>query len=359
MKAPAAWAAIHYPGSNDMMQFLGSTGFRKGFVVFLCAVLLAAAAAVGILFVPFHDPPIETDIPKGSGAAAVARALEKSGAIRSATAFHAAVRLLGVSRRLKPGRYQFEGSLSNYQIIRAIVAGRVKQEAVTIPEGLTCRRIAGILARDLGMDTTAFLSEVRDPALLRRLGIDAPTLEGYLFPDTYRIPSDAEPRLVVSEMVARLQEVFSDSLKARAADLNLTPHQALTLASIIEGETVLDSERPVVSAVYHNRLRRGMALQACPTIQYLIADGPRRLLNGDLRIPSPYNTYLHPGLPPGPVNNPGKASILAALHPAPVQYMYLVANGDGSHTFSTNLADHNAAKRRLERIRRQLRTRAG
>jgi UPF0755 protein len=359
MKAPAAWAAIHHPGSNDMVHFLGTAGFRKGFVVLVCVLLLAAASVFGILFAPFHNPPTEADIPKGSGAAAIARTLEQNGAIRSVTAFRAAVRLLGVSGRLKPGRYAFEGSLSNYQIIRAIVAGRVKQEIVTIPEGSTCRRIAGILARDLGMDTTAFLSGVRDPVFLRRRGIDAPTLEGYLFPDTYRIPSDAEPELVISEMVTRLEEVFSDSLKARAAELHLTPHQALTLASIIEGETVLDSERTIVSAVYHNRLRRGMALQACPTIQYLIADGPRRLLNGDLRIPSPYNTYLHPGLPPGPVNNPGKASILAALHPAPVQYLYLVANGDGSHTFSTNLADHNAAKRRLEKIRHRLRTQSG
>jgi UPF0755 protein len=130
--------------------------------------------------------------------------------------------------------------------------------------------------------------------------------------------------------------------------------QVVTLASRVEGEAVLDSERPVIASIYINRLKRGYPLQACPTIQYLLPGPPRRLLERDLKIESPYNTYLHAGLPPGPVNNPGLRSILAVLRPAPVDYLYLVANGDGSHTFSRTLDEHNAAKRRFERVRREV-----
>ncbi|MBN2202322.1 endolytic transglycosylase MltG [bacterium] len=323
------------------------------------ALLAAVMACVILLFVPFRAIPAEIRIERGSSAGRVAALLRENGVIRSETGFRAAVRILGASRRLEAGRYFFESPQSHYRIVSAIRNGRVMRMSVTLPEGMTARRTAGLLSRAVDLDSAAFMAAVRDSAMVRRYGISAASLEGYLFPDTYRFSTSATVDEVLDAMVGSFRRIFTDSMAARGRDMGFDSHQVITLASLVEGEALLDEERPLVAAVYLNRLRIGMALQACPTIQYLLPDGPRRLLNRDLHIESPYNTYLHPGLPPGPVNNPGLASIRAVLNPAPVNYLYMVANGDGSHTFSAGLDGHNRAKQRLNRIRREISRRKG
>lgn len=322
-------------------------------------LLVIGTACAVLLFSPFRVKPAEIRIDRGSSAGRVAALLRENGVIRSERAFRIAVRLLGASRRLEAGRYFFESPQSHYRIVSAIRDGRVMRMSVTLPEGMTARRMAGLLSRAVDLDSASFIAAVFDSAAARRYGISAGSLEGYLFPDTYRLSTSASVDEVLDALVGSFRRVFTDSLAARGKEMGFDPHQVITLASLVEGEALLAEERPLVAAVYLNRLRIGMALQACPTIQYLLPDGPRRLLNRDLRIESPYNTYLHPGLPPGPVNNPGLASIRAVLNPAPVNYLYMVANGDGSHTFSSNLDGHNRAKQRLNRLRRELSGRKG
>jgi UPF0755 protein len=317
---------------------------------------------LGILFFPYRPSgtdSVDVIIGRGLNPKQMAAALKAQSVIPNETSFLLAAEILGASRNLQAGRYHFEGRLSNYRVIRQIQNGLTFHMTVTLPEGIQAKRIAGIFARKIGVDSDQFMALVQNPVFCRQLGIEASTLEGYLYPDTYRFMTSASPEEIIRKMVFHFNEIFSDSLKVRAHQMGFTENQILTLASIIEGEAILDTERPVISALYHNRLRKGMALQADPTIQFLVEDGPRRLLKKDLAIDSPYNTYRYPGLPPGPVNNPGRASILAALYPAPVNYLYMVANGDGSHTFSTNLNDHNSAKQRFDQIRRKARSSHG
>jgi UPF0755 protein len=192
---------------------------------------------------------------------------------------------------------------------------------------------------------------VSDPFVCTHYGVQASTLEGYLYPDTYQFHLDPTPEEIVERMINRFWNIFDDSLRERAREMGLSIHQIVTLASIVEGEAVIDSERTVIAALYWNRLNRNMRLQADPTIQYIIRNGPRRLYKKDLAIDSPYNTYLHRGLPPGPVTNPGYASIYAVLYPASVNYLYMVANGDGSHSFSMSISGHLKAKKHLDQIR--------
>jgi len=235
-----------------------------------------------------------------------------------------------------------------------LVSGRdAELIRVTIREGLTARQQARLLARAIGTDTLRFLSLVADGGFARSLGIEAPTLEGYLFPETYGFAWNQEELDVVRAMTSEFKKFFGDSLKQRTAEMGgWTENQVVTLASIIEGESRVPEERPLISGVYHNRLRKRMYLQADPTVQYALENGPRRLFYDDLKLDSPYNTYLHLGLPPGPVNNPGRSAIYAALYPQQNQYLYFVANGRGGHfcakTYNEHL--HNVRLYRRNRV---------
>lgn len=263
--------------------------------------------------------------------------------------------LLGWRDELKAGRYKIPAGLSSYGLLKILADGSVAVERITLPEGLQSREIALILAKRIEVDSTRFVQLVHDTTLCKDLGIPAASLEGFLFPNTYDFYWGMDARQVLRIMVSEFNRQFSDSLRSAAESSGRTVLEVVTLASIIEGEAVIDSERPVISAVYHNRLRRGMLLQADPTVQYIIPDGPRRLLKRDLEIDSPYNTYKYSGLPPGPINNPGLNSILASMNPAPVNYLYFVANGDGSHTFSQTLQQHLKAKASFDKHRRKIR----
>jgi UPF0755 protein len=222
-----------------------------------------------------------------------------------------------------------------------LVSGRdAELIRVLIPPGITARLQARLLARELGCDSAKIMQLFADGSFLASLEVDAPTLEGFLLPETYEFAWNQEESYVLRAIVEQFQRFYGDSLRARERQLGWTTRQVLTMASIVEGESKLAEERAVISGVYHNRLRKGMPMQADPTIQYVIPGGPRRLLYEDLRIESPYNTYRFAGLPPGPVNNPGREAILAALYPLPTSYLYFVANGQGGHRFAGSYESH-------------------
>jgi UPF0755 protein len=215
------------------------------------------------------------------------------------------------------------------------------------------RTQARIYRRAIGIDSAAFMRLAFDPAFTSSLGIDAPTLEGYLLPDTYHFYWQQDGRDVLRTMASAFLRFYGDSLRTKTEAIGWTMRKVVALASIVEGEAVMDEERPVIAGVYLNRLRIGMRLEADPTIQYVIPGGPRRLMYSDLRYDSPYNTYRSYGLPPGPVNNPRRSSILAVLNPARHNYLFFVANGKGGHWFSSTYSEHlrNVKRYRRERAR--------
>lgn len=280
--------------------------------------------------------------------------MRKDELIKSENRLRIVAKIMGYKSKIKAGSYEVKGGTSSYHLLKQLVEGKVKLVRVTIPEGKNSRQIAVILHRQVEIDSAEFVHLVKDSAFIRKLSIDSASLEGYLFPDTYYFYWGVQPEEIIKVMVHQFSQQFDSTLAKRAKEMGFTLSQVLTLASIIEGEAVLDSEREIISAVYHNRLKKGIPLQADPTIQYIIPDGPRRLLKRDLAIDSPYNTYKYSGLPPGPINNPGLASIKASLYPAKVKYLYFVANGDGSHTFSKNLKEHLRAKSRFDLHRKKV-----
>jgi len=269
-------------------------------------------------------------------------------------AFRLAVKLGGLEKRILPGNYLVPHGLTNAQLLGLLRIPMIRTKDVTIPEGLTAREIGGILQREIRCDSAEFVAACDDSTLAYQFGLPTGRLEGYLFPDTYNFYLNAPPRAVAERMVDRFFEKVGDSLQIRIRVAGMNLQEAVTLASIIEGEVQIGSEAPLVSAVYHNRLRKRMALMADPTIQYIIPDGPRRLHRSDLAIDSPYNTYKYPGLPPGPINNPGLRSIRAAIEPAKVDYLYFVAQGDGSHAFNREYSGHLESKVKLDNLRRDL-----
>ncbi len=332
------------------------TSHHMRYAILALVVFVIAGLYVFHLFIPWTVPAdigiIEVTIQRGMTPSDISALLKESGVIRSEKKFLFGAKLLGVTRKLQAGRYVFQGRLNNYAVLSKLFKGDVVTEQVTIPEGSRATKIAGILNEALNIDSVRFVSLVYDSSYSRAQDVIASTLEGYLYPDTYRFHTNTSPEEAIQRMVSRFREVFHDSLIQRAGQIGMTVHQVITLASIVEGEAALDSERSIIAALYMNRLKRNMLLQADPTIQYIIKDSPRRLLNKDLQIDSPYNTYIYPGLPPGPVNSPGIASILAVLYPDTVNYLYMVANGDGSHTFSKTIREHLQAKARFDRVRR-------
>lgn len=339
-------------------------GFRKVFKHWRQGIplfLIVAAIGSGIWFytVLYQPNPgnkgnsVTILIPRGTSAQKIAALLREKKIIRSPKQFLWAAKLHRARRELKAGLYRLPSGESNSALVQILRKGRVAEIKVSLPEGIRSRKMAGVFHRKIGVDSAKFMAFVNDSSFARELGVEANSLEGYLFPNTYFFPYGVDARLVIQTLVHHFWDAYADSLKERTQELGWTVQEVVTLASIIEGEAKIDSERPLISAVYHNRLKRGMLLQASPTVQYLIPNGPRRLLKKDLEIDSPYNTYKYPGLPPGPINNPGIKSIIAALYPSPVKYLYFVAKGDGSHIFTYSLREHLRAKKTLDHLRRE------
>ncbi len=290
--------------------------------------------------------PLEIEIPEGMTFNQVSRLLEQKELLSSRAIFVFWGRLLGLQYSIKSGLYRFEGPVSDYEILKKLTKGDVALIRVTIPEGFNLLQIAKRLDK-LGItERDAFLEATRDRALLDSLDIDAPSVEGYLFPDTYFFPKKTAPERVIREMVKNLRAHISDEMKAQAERLGLTERQYLTLASLIEKEAEVDEERPLISAVFHNRLKRGMPLESDPTAVYGIEPPPKRITPNDLKRDTPYNTYLHKGLPPGPIASAGLKSIKAALYPARVPYLFFVATNNGRHHFSVTNHEHQRAIRR-------------
>jgi len=324
----------------------------------IAALLVVVAGFTAVVWLEVHRAPsgnrgevVRLEVPSGQPFAVLALRLEHAGLIRHARPVRIYAAATGVDRRIHRGVYEFTVGERPTDILRRLVAGDVLTLAITVPEGFTMWEIAGAFA-PAGVDSAAMWEAIHDPEVLSRREIPAPSLEGYLFPDTYRVPYGSSARDVVAMMLKRMDKVFDEQLIARCAEIGMTPQEVLTLASIVEAEARVDSERPLVAAVYRNRLERGMRLEADPTVAYAM-DGYRgRLFYKDLEVDSPYNTYRNAGLPPGPICSPGEASIRAALYPdSTSKALYFVARGDGSHIFSRTLAEHNAAVAKVRRER--------
>jgi UPF0755 protein len=256
-----------------------------------------------------------------------------------------------VDRQLRPGRYHIKGGLTHYQLALAFRDGKPELSRVTIPEGWTVAEMVPVIAREIPVDSAKLARLMNDKEFFRGLGIEAPGLEGYLFPETYAFFPYADAGSVVTEMVRMFKEKFTPDMLVRARDLKMSLNEVVTLASLVEAEAADGAERELISSVFHNRLRLGWKLQCDPTVIYAMGGLNRPLLRKDLDFDSPYNTYLYYGLPPGPICSPGLASLKAALNPAATNYTYFVATGAGKHVFSASLDQHNRAVSRAKRQR--------
>lgn len=286
-------------------------------------------------------------IPPGAPLATVADSLESRGVVGSSRWFGLLTRLRGSERRLKAGTYDLPRGLGAWGAITALRAGRVATTRLTAPEGLSLIDLAELVQSRLGIEPDSVMAAARESPWRAKLAPGGETLEGFLLPETYTLPLPVTARAAVDAMSAGFARSWRSEWDRRLDSLGLSRNELVTLASIVEAEAMEAEERPVIAGVYHNRLRRGMLLQADPTVQYAIqrATGQRkrRLYFKDLEIGSPYNTYQRAGLPPGPINSPGLASIEAALYPADVPWLYFVAGPDGRHVFSRTLSEHNRA----------------
>jgi UPF0755 protein len=284
------------------------------------------------------------DIPNGAGPLAIGQRLVDAGVVRDSWTFRAAVMIRGRARELQAGEYRFEKPLDALSVVDKIVRGDVHKRLLTFREGLTIAEMAGVFEQKGFGSGTEFIKAASNASTISHLDPAARDLEGYLFPETYALPRGTPAIDVVAQMVAAFQKAFDDDLRAAAAVSGLTVRQAVTLASLVEKETGSPDERPLVAAVYRNRMRVRMGMQADPTVIYALQKAGQydgNLSREDLKFDSPYNTYRYAGLPPGPIASPGRASLEAAVRPAPVDSLYFVSKNDGTHVFASSLAEHN------------------
>jgi UPF0755 protein len=288
--------------------------------------------------------PIRVVIPAGSTFRQATDSLARIGLVGQPRIFRIYAMVSRHDRNIKAGTYSIKRGTPWSEILTVLAEGRGIVRAVTIPEGWSLANIVPALARVLEVPRDSVDAAVSDNALRERLDVPVKTIEGYLFPDTYSFGDQTTARSAVEDMVRRFEQKWKPEWNARLPELAMTRHDIVTLASIIETEARLPEERPVISAVYHNRLRIGMLLQADPTVQYSLGRHTSRVMYRDLEVESKYNTYKYKGLPPGPIASPGAASIEAALFPADVPYLYFVAHPDGHHEFRRTLSEHNEAR---------------
>jgi UPF0755 protein len=319
------------------------------FVVVLSVIAALAAGAWGYWLVQrpykgYAEQETFVEIAPGSSPQAMGRALADAGVVANPVAFRLAVWLRGAGRRLQAGEYRFDRPMMPGEVVEKIVRGDVFLRPVTFREGLTIRQMAVVFEeRGLGSQGD-FIAAAGNGALVRELDPGAKDLEGYLFPDTYTLPRRTTAEQLISRMVARFDKALTPDIKAAAAARGLSIRELVTLASLVEKETAKPEERPLVAAVYSNRVKIGMGLQCDPTVIYALERAGRytgNLTRADLQFDSPYNTYRYPGLPPGPIAAPGQAALAAAAAPADAPYLYFVSRNDGSHAFAASLDEHN------------------
>lgn len=325
------------------------------FLILVIALLSAVSIGYWVERPTTLTGPREITVAPGDHTHDIAVKLDSAGLIHSRRAFRWMARWRQIDRHLRPGRYRFEGIVRLSDILDALHDGRAVRVSVTIPEGWTISKIASYLSTELGITADSINLMMKDSAVLAQWASGASSLEGYLWPETYQFYWGVPAREVMNELLRESRDFYVDSLAARASQLGLNRHQVLTLASLIEAEAADGNERRLISGVFHNRLRDGWLLQCDPTVVYAMGGLPpgRSLQKSDLGFDSPYNTYLYPGLPPGPICNPGAASIIAALYPDSTDAMYFVADGTGSHVFSRTLNQHNTARTQIKREQRR------
>lgn len=323
--------------------------YRERIVVIFTGLLTLLMVVIIVGFGLFFIKPAQkggTDqviiVREGMSLKEVAGNLESHGLISHKTIFILWTRLMGYSRQIKAGEYRLSSDMAPIRIMEILTRGIIITYPVTIPEGFSIEQIGDILAANALVDKNSFVSLAYEPGVLQEYGISGPSLEGYLYPDTYQFGRGLSPALIVDVMIKRFWEVI-EPYRKRIEELGMTVEEVVTLASIVEKETGRAEERPVIAGVFLNRLRKGMRLESDPTVIYGINGFTGNLTRKDLLVSTPYNTYVIRGLPPGPIANPGLASIKAVLYPAETDYLYFVSKNDGTHHFSSTIEDHNRA----------------
>jgi len=313
------------------------------------AAVLAASTTLSCHSPHDAQQVVEVTIPRGATLQAAAETLAAHGVVTSTRLLRFYARVSARERSIQAGTYRFRAGASVREVLEQLRSGRAPEVRIVVHEGETLRETVAAIEHALDLDSNRLLAAASDSALRNQLGVTAPTLEGYLFPSTYFVPVDAEPLDVIRQMTRAFQEQWKPEWDARLDTLNMTRQEVVALASIIEGEVRYGPDRPYVSSVYHNRLERGMRLQADPTVAYALGER-RRLFERDYLVRSPYNTYVVDGLPPGPIGAPSTASIVAALYPAHTNFLYFVARPDGRHVFSRTYAEHRRAVAEIRRL---------
>jgi UPF0755 protein len=327
---------------------------RSLLILTVLLLFLAPAAGAGLRFALFLRHPVAPPsptliaVPAGAPFADIARRLEAEGVVASAFQLKVLSRLRGDARRVKAGEYDFREPAPPGTILDRLVAGDVRRYRFTVPEGLNMGEIAAKFRAEGRGDGEKFLALARDPAFIASLGLDVPTLEGYLFPETYTLVIGASEKNLLGAMVEQFRGRLVPGIEGAAAQRGLDVHQLVTLASIVQKEAGNREEMPLIAAVFHNRLRRRMPLQADPTVIYGVENFDGNLTRKHLSTPTPYNTYRMRGLPAGPIASPGEEALRAAAMPAAADYLYFVSRGDGTHVFSRTLAEHNRMVRRYQ-----------
>jgi UPF0755 protein len=299
----------------------------------------------------YSDTELYVQVPPGAGTAEIGRALVDAGIVRDRLTFRAALYWTGASRKLKAGEYRFDRPMPAVDVVDKIARGDVYARRITFPEGQTIQDMAKIYEAQGFGPAREFVAAARDVSLIADLDPRAADLEGYLYPETYAVPHGSKPATLIQMMVSRFKSVFDDQLRQSAEAHGMSVRETVTLASLVEKETARPEERPLVAAVYRNRLKIGMGMQADPTVVYALQKAGRydgNIHREDLQFDSPYNTYKYPGLPPGPIASPGKPSLEAAAAPADAPYLYFVSRNDGSHVFSATLDEHNRNVQRYQ-----------
>tara|TARA_B100001093_G_scaffold409288_1_gene398281 strand:+ start:78 stop:1112 length:1035 start_codon:yes stop_codon:yes gene_type:complete len=334
--------------------------FISYFIVYLSVII--STVYITIYFWPQTNMSSikKIRITHGETLPGISNVLKNKGIISNKWLFEFFTKLKGYDKSIQAGTFTFKNVRTNNDIIDNLVYGKPDRKKITFLEGWNMEQVARHLEKEMKFNYYEVIDLFKDENFIKKLKLNVNTLEGYLFPETYYFFEGVDKKYLVKRLVNEHKLFWNKENISKADSLGFSPYEIIIIASIIEGEAIYDSERPTISAVYHNRLKRGMKLQADPTVQYIIKDGPRRLLNRDLRIKSPYNTYMYKGLPPGPISSPGTQSLHAALNPQINDYLYFVAKGDGYHTFSRNEKEHERAKRAFQRVRKKVkRERAG
>lgn len=316
----------------------------------LLALLLLAACGSGT----GEGEPVRFTVPRGSGMSAVADTLDKRGVIGSPGVFKAYARFKGAASKLQPGVYEVRRGAAFDVILRKLTTGDVVKTRLVIPEGWELRRIAPRLAQVTGQPADSVLSRLMDPAQARKYGVPGPTLEGYLYPATYVFPMNTSLDAILRELTGQYKRAWTPAMRQQAQALGMDEREVVTLASIVEKEAKVWSERPTIAGVYHNRLKRGMRLEADPTVQYALGEHQRRLLRRHIQqtADDPYNTYRNAGLPPGPIASPSRGAIQATLEPQQHDFVFFVARANGTHVFTRTYSEH---LRQVARYRAEMR----